>query len=81
MGISGFLLSGNRGVRTPLELRWGTCVSSLVAAGESGLLLRCSRNLGFLSSCNRGVRPCLMLNHGNPLSSLVVKGMSGLLSS
>ena len=44
MGISGFLSSGNRGVRTPLELRWGTSVSSRVAAGESGLLLSCSRN-------------------------------------
>ena len=51
MGISGFLSSGNRGVRTPLELRWRTCVSSRVAARESDLLLSCSRNSEFLSSC------------------------------
>ena len=39
MGIWGYVSSGNRGDRTLLELRWGSHISSLVAAGELGLLL------------------------------------------
>ena len=33
MGIWEYLSSGNMGVRTPLELRWGSCVSSRIAEG------------------------------------------------
>ena len=50
MGIWGYLLSGNREVRTPLELWQGNRVSPRVASGESGLLSGCSRNSGFFSS-------------------------------
>ena len=49
MGIWGYLSNSNRGVKTPLELRWGSRVSSQVAAGELGLLSSCSRNSGFFS--------------------------------
>ena len=50
MGIRGYLLNSNMGVKTPLELRWGNRVSSQVAAGESGLLSICSRNSRFFFS-------------------------------
>ena len=39
---------GKHGV--PFEFRWGSGDTSRVAAGESGLLSACSRNLGFFSS-------------------------------
>ena len=52
MGIWGYLSSGKRGVRTPLELRLGSRVSSRVSAQESGLLSNCRRNSGFFSSCS-----------------------------
>ena len=38
MGIWGYLLNSNRGVKTPFKLRWESHVSSRVAAGEFGLL-------------------------------------------
>ena len=37
-GIWGYFLNHNRGVKTPLKLRWESRVSSRVAAGELGLL-------------------------------------------
>ena len=52
MGIWEYLSGGKRGVRTPLELRLGSRVSSRVSAQESGLLSNCRRNSGFFSSCS-----------------------------
>lgn len=70
MGIWGYVLRGNRGVRT-LELRWGSHVSSQFAAGELGLLELQQKpgvllwllleTQDFLESCHRGLRAPLEL--------------------
>ena len=71
-------MSCERGVTTPVELRWGTQNFSRVATRESELPHVVRGNSGFHSSCCKGIRHYLQLR-GNSLSFPHVARNTGFL--
>ena len=77
---STFLSSCERGVRPPVEFRWGTWDFSRVATGESDLPSSCEGKLGVPFESLQGNK-FLSIVGGISVSFRLVVGITGFLSS